>query len=214
VALEAAQVYGDYELDGARVVVQGFGSVGKHVARFLVEKGATLVGVSDSRGARVCPAGFTLERLITFKERESSVVEFDEGAPIDSDDLVAVDCDIWIPAARPDVLHEDNAARVVAKVIAQGANIPATQEAEQILDQRGVLVLPDFVANAGGVICAAVEYHQGSEAQAVSTIEEKIRTNTTAVLDRAKADGVLPRTAALAIAEERVRRAMEFRRTF
>ena len=214
VALAVGQAYGDYQLAGARVVVEGFGSVGRHAARFLHEKGAVLVGVSDSRGARVCPNGFTLERLLAFKGAGGSVAGFDEGQAVDGDALVGVDCEIWIPAARPDVLRADNAERVKARVIAEGANIPATTEAEQILAERGVLVLPDFVANAGGVICAAVEYHQGSEAQALAVIEEKIRSNMVAVMQRAAADGILPRAAALAIAEERVRIAMSYRRTF
>lgn len=214
VALEAAQEAGGYRLDGARVVVEGFGSVGRHAARFLAAKGAVLVGVSDSGGARVCPGGLNLEKLSTFKATGASVAEFAEGDALDSADLVAVDCEIWIPAARPDVLHAGNVDRIRARVIAEGANIPATAEAEQRLAEMGVLVLPDFVANAGGVISAAVEYHQGSEAQAMATIEEKIRANTLAVLARSAADNMLPRAAALAIAGERVRKAMTFRRTF
>ena len=214
VALETAQSLGDFQLAGARVVVQGFGSVAKHAALFLAGKGAILVGVSDSRGARVCADGFTLDRLIVFKQAGGTVADFDQGHPIDGEDLPAVDCEILIPAARPDVLNAKNAGRVRAKVVAEGANIPATREAEQILADNGALVLPDFVVNSGGVICAAVEYHQGSEAQALATIEEKIRTNTLAVLKRAAADGVLPRAAALELAGERVRRAMSFRRTF
>ena len=83
-----------------------------------------------------------------------------------------------------------------------------------MLAERGVLVLPDFVVNAGGVICAAVEYHQGSESQAMQTIADKIGTNVTAVLERSAAHDELPRAAALAIAEERVRRAMGFQQTF
>jgi glutamate dehydrogenase/leucine dehydrogenase len=214
VALEAAEHYGHYQLSGARVVVEGFGSVGMHAARFLAGKGAALVGVSDSRGARVCAGGFNLDRLIEFKNAGHSVSEFDEGDAIDGTDLVAVDCEIWIPAARPDVLRADNVEKMRAKVIAQGANIPATPEAELMLAESGVLVLPDFVVNAGGVICGAVEYHHGSEAQALATIENKIRTNILAVLERAAVDRVLPRAAALTIARERVATAMTFRGTF
>jgi len=211
VALEAAQDSAGFRIDGARVVVEGFGSVGRHAARFLAERGALLVGVSDSRGARACPAGFSLPELLEFKSTGASVVEFGEGEAISGTELVGVDCEIWIPAARPDVLRADNAGQVRARVIAQGANIPATPEAEQILADNGVLVLPDFVVNAGGVICAAVEYHQGSQSQALATIEEKLRQNTLAVLDRARQEGCLPRAAALAIARERVHTAMSFR---
>ena len=131
-----------------------------------------------------------------------------------TDDLVAVECDVWIPAARPDVLRADNVTRMNTKVIAEGANIPTTIEAESILAQRGVVIIPDFVANAGGVICAAVEYHRGSEVQAMTTIEEKIRSNVSAVFDRVAGSGELPRQAASDIANERVRKAMSYRRTY
>mgnify|MGYP001811986004 CR=1 FL=1 len=213
VALEVAEHYSDLALAGARVAVQGFGSVGKHAARFLAAKGARLVAVSDSGGGRVCQDGFDLGELIASKDAGVSVTDFDAGSAIAAEDLIGVDCDVWIPAARPDAITAANVDRLQAKVVAQGANIPATTQAEQSLAQRGVLVIPDFVANAGGVICAAVEYHQGSESQAFASIEEKLRTNVTAVLKRATSSGETPRQAALAIAEERVRRAMEFRRT-
>jgi glutamate dehydrogenase/leucine dehydrogenase len=212
-ALEVAQEFCDLQLEGARVVVQGFGSVGKHAARFLLDAGARLVGVSDSRGARVDPRGFDLAALLRDKAAGRSVADSDQGEPIEPEQLVGVACDIWIPAARPDVIREDNAASMRTKVVAQGANIPASPAAEAILAERGILVLPDFVANAGGVICAAVEYHQGSESQAMATIREKIGANTRAVLSRAQAAGELPRAVAREIARERVAEAMSFRRT-
>ncbi len=212
-ALEVAESFSDFRVDGARVVVQGFGSVGIHAARFLVERGGTLVGVSDSRGARAAPDGFDLAGLIETKRSGAGVAEHGEGDAIAAADLVDVECDVWIPAARPDVLTADNVERLRTRVIAQGANIPATAEAEKIMADRGVLVLPDFVANAGGVICAAVEYHGGTERLAMETIWEKIQGNVRAVLERAGERGELPREAALAIATERVRRAMSFRRS-
>jgi glutamate dehydrogenase (NAD(P)+) len=211
VALEAAQQFCDLELNGARVVVQGFGSVGQHAARFLEQRGALLVGVADSRGARFCESGFDLDRLLTFKAHGGSVAEFEQGDWLDSENLIAIPCDIWIPAARPDAIREDNVGRIQTKVVVQGANIPATIGAEQILADRGVLVIPDFVANAGGVICAAVEYRNGTEAQAMVVIEEKIRTNVRQILARVAISGDLPRQAAMDIAQERVRRAMSFR---
>ena len=210
VALEAADPFCDLASGEMRVVVQGFGSVGQHAIRFLAGRGARLVGVSDSGGARVCPAGFDLEALVAAKAAGQSVAAFEQGEAIDPDDLVGVECEVWILAARPDVLREDNAGRVRAKVIAQGANIPATPEAEALLAGNGVLVIPDFVANAGGVICGAVEFHGGSQSQAMETIAEKVRSNVTEVLTRADADGILPRAAAMQIAGERVRTAMSF----
>ncbi len=102
--------------------------------------------------------------------------------------------------------------RLDTRLVAQGANIPLTHGAERGLHERGVLVLPDFIANAGGVICAAVEYHGGTEAEAFATIAEKIRANTRAVLDTALERGEPPRAAAVAMAAGRLRQAMAFGR--
>ena len=210
-AVDAALPFCELDLDGARVVVEGFGSVGRHAARFLAQRGARLVAVSDSGGARLCEGGFDLAQLIAHKATGQSVARSDQGEALDAEALLGVPCEIWIPAARPDVITEHNASKISARIVAQGANIPATEAAERILAERGILVLPDFMANAGGVICAAVEYHGGSEAQALSTITERIGANTTEVLTRATAKSELPRAAALAIARERVLRAMSFR---
>lgn len=200
------------ELDGARVVVQGFGAVGIHAARFLAERGARLVGVADSRGARVAPDGFPLSDLVAFKRAGHPVGDFETGEPLDNDDLVAVDCDLWIPAARPDVLHEGNVERLRARLVLQGANIPATAAAEAYMHAHDILSIPDFIANAGGVICGAVEYHGGTERQALETIRERIAANTTEVLDRMAADDLAPRAAGEQMARARVRQAMGYRR--
>jgi glutamate dehydrogenase/leucine dehydrogenase len=119
---------------------------------------------------------------------------------------------MWIPAARPDVIHKDNVGRLKTKLVAEGANIPFTPEAERILHEHGTLVIPDFIANAGGVICASVEYHGGTEALAFQMIEEKIRRNTVQVLEHARKTASLPRQAAVALAEQRVKSAMTYRR--
>jgi glutamate dehydrogenase (NAD(P)+) len=214
IATEVAEEIGAVTIDGARVVVQGFGAVGIHAARFLAERGAVLVGVSDSKGAIVAPHGFDVDKLIDFKREGHPVREFPDGAASTDADLVALDCEIWVPAARPDVFTADNASDVRAKVIAQGANIPATAEAEAILHDRGVLVLPDFIANAGGVICGAVEYGGGTEREAFEVIEEKIRANTHEVLRIASDRGIEPRAAALGLARSRVIEMIGYRRSF
>lgn len=212
VCAEVAQEFASIHLEGARVVVQGFGAVGAHAARFLVERGARLVAAADARGAVVNPGGLSVPDLVTFKASGQSVGAFPGGRALPAADLVAVDCEIWIPAARPDVLDAQNVRRMTAKLVLQGANIPATAEAEELLHARGVLSLPDFIANAGGVICAAVEYHGGTQAQAFAVIDEKIRANTRAVLDRARAEQILPRVAAVALARTHVREAQRYRR--
>jgi glutamate dehydrogenase (NAD(P)+) len=213
-AIEVAQPFCDLEIAGARVAVQGFGAVGMHAARFLIEKGAKLVAAADSAGAVYDPAGLDVSRLIGLRANRQKVTEYPAGRKLDRDQIVDVECDIWIPAARPDVLHAGNVKRLKAKVVAQGANIPATAEAEQILHERGILSLPDFIANAGGVICAAVEYHGGTKAAAFEAIREKISGNTRAVLEKSRATGMPPRQAAVELATERVRKAMKLRRAF
>ena len=210
-SVEAAMKYCDFDLKGARVAIQGFGSVGKHAARFLGEKGTILVAASDSRGTIFNPKGIDVARLIALKDSGKSVTDYPDGKKLDVDAVIDIECEIWIPAARPDVIRRDNVARLKTKLVPQGANIPFTPEAERILDKAGTLVLPDFIANAGGVICASVEYHGGTQSQALQTIEEKIRANTEEVLANAKKIGTLPRQAAVELAEARVKKAMTYR---
>lgn len=199
-------------LAGARVVVQGFGAVGRHAARFLVARGARLVAVADSAGAIHQPAGLDLDRLLALKAGGGSVAGYSDAERIDADRLIGVDCEVWIPAARPDVIHAGNVDRLRAAVVIEGANIPVTADAERSLHARGVWVVPDFIANAGGVICAAFELHGATEGAALAAVEERIRVNTATVLDRAQASGNTPRQAAEALALERVRGAMQMRR--
>jgi glutamate dehydrogenase (NAD(P)+) len=199
-------------LEGARVVVQGFGAVGRHAARFLSARGARLVAVADSVGAIHQPAGLDLDRLLALKACGGSVAGYPDAERIDADRLIGVDCEVWIPAARPDVIHAGNVDRLRAALVVQGANIPVTADAERSLHARGVWVVPDFIANAGGVICAAFELRGATEGAALAAVEERIRANTVAVLDRAQASGNTPRQAAEALALERVRGAMQTRR--
>jgi glutamate dehydrogenase (NAD(P)+) len=213
-ALAVAEDFCDVQIKGARVAVQGFGSVGKHAARFLSAQGARLVAASDSRGCIHNPDGIDVGSLIEFKEADHSVADYAGGRRLECDDLLDVDCDIWIPAARPDVLTAESVKRLKARIVAEGANIPATPEAERLLAERGVLVLPDFIANAGGVICAAMELKGLTEAQALEVIDEKVRNNVRSVLTAASAKALLPRDAALALARSRVHDAMAYRRTW
>ena len=212
VCAEVAQKFCGLELAGARVAVQGFGAVGRHAARFLAERGAVLVAAADSRGSLVLETGIDLEPLGRIKAEGGSVVDFPAGKKLDRDAILDVDCDIWIPAARPDVVRAENAERLRCRLVLQGANIPVTPEAEARLHARGVLSVPDFIANAGGVICAAVEYHGGTRRLAFETIEERIRENTRRVLEQSERSGRPPREAAVALAEARVRAAQRLRR--
>lgn len=210
--IDVALQYCDFSLEGARIVIQGFGAVGKHAARYLTAKGAVLVAVADSQGAVHNPHGLDFDALAKLKQDGRSVVEYENGQSMDSEAVVDVECDIWIPAARPDVIHEDNVQRLNTRLVIEAANIPITHGAEKILYEKGILYVPDFIANAGGVICAAMEYRGASQAAAFTVIEEKLRRNTEQVLEVAKTTGVQPRQAAIELALQRVRKAMGFRR--
>jgi len=210
-ALEEA---GRLRLDGARVAVQGFGAVGRHAALQLEARGARVVCASDSSGAVHDPDGLNVPELVAFT-RTHSIDEYPDAKPILRDDLLTVDCDVLVPAAQADVLNEGNADRVRATVVLQGANLPVTAAAEETFARRGILSVPDVIANAGGVICAAVEYRGGLRTQAFTEISERIRANTAELLDRlAGRDDLLPRQAATMMARTRLDAAAGFRRRF
>jgi glutamate dehydrogenase (NAD(P)+) len=158
------------------------------------------------------PRGLDVQALLELKDAGKSVCDYSDGTRLDRDAVIDIECDIWIPAARPDVINEDNVHRLKTRLVVEGANIPFTHGAEHILHEKGVLCVPDFIANAGGVICAAMEYHGSTQSAALQSIEEKLRRNTEQVLETARHKKILPRQAAMAMAEERVRKAMGFRR--
>lgn len=208
---EAAAQFCELDLKGATVAIEGFGNVGRHAARFLADKGAQLVAASDSSGTIYDPQGIHVDELAAVKVRAGSVTAFSGGKKLSNAEIFGLECDILVPAARPDCIHADNAKEIKAKLILQGANIPATADAERILYERGILNIPDFICNAGGVICAAVEYHEGTERHAFEDIREKISRNTREVLTRSREEKIEPRKAAVELARERVLAAMQLR---
>ncbi|MGZ8162213.1 MAG: glutamate dehydrogenase, partial [Methylobacter sp.] len=211
-ATEIALRYQNFDLKNATVVIQGFGSVGKHAARYLCEQGAKLIAANDSCGTIFNPEGLDILALFKLKNEGKSVADHPDGKRLDQDKIIDIECDIWIPAARPDVIHEDNAHRLKTRLIVEGANIPITHGAERKLFERGIICIPDFIANAGGVICAAMEYHGTTVTAAMQTIEEKVRDNTEKVLKISLEQNLQPREAAIQMATERVKKAMSLRR--
>jgi glutamate dehydrogenase (NAD(P)+) len=209
---DVALKFCDFDIEGAKVVIQGFGAVGKNTALFLRDRGAVLVATADSQGAVYNVDGLDIDAIIALKEQGKSVTAYNDGNSLDGDAIIDIACDIWVPAARPDVIHNDNVGRLNTKLVVEGANIPVTHSAEKKLHERGILCIPDFIANAGGVICAAMEYKGSNKTAVFQVIEEKLRRNTQMVLDRMKNEGVLPRQAAVEPATERVQKAMSFRR--
>jgi glutamate dehydrogenase (NAD(P)+) len=211
-AIEVAAEHCDLKLSGARLAIQGFGAVGQHTARFLAAKGVQLVGVADSKGTVAHPDGLDLDKLIELKRNGQSVIDFTGATHNDPEAIIDVPCDIWVPAARPDVINERTVERLKARMVVEGANIAVTPGAEKILHNHNVLCVPDFIANAGGVICAAMEYQGATQAEAFSAIQEKIRHNTRQMLEAAMRQQQPPRESATFMALERLKRAMALRR--
>jgi len=208
---ECAEVscqYAEIELTGSRVAIQGFGSVGKAAARLLSGKGAIIAAASDTKGTIYNSEGLDVKELIEIKDSTGSVINYKKGTVKKPEDIFSIDCEILIPAATPDVIHKDNVNDIKAKLIIQGANIPATKEAEEIMHKKGIFSVPDFIANAGGVIMAAMEYAKKTEKEAFEAIATRIKTNTKLILEQSQKENALPRQIAEEIAKERVLKAM------
>jgi glutamate dehydrogenase (NAD(P)+) len=211
-AAEVALPYCGFGMEKARVAVQGFGAVGKHAARFLAAQKALVVGASDTQGTVYDPQGLDVAELIRLKDTGKSVVDYPRGQKSDRDGIIDVDCDIWIPAARPDVLNAENVRRLKARLVVEGANIPLTLEAEQYLHDQGVVVVPDFIANSGAVICSAAEYRGAIDYNILEVVSAKVRHNTRLVLQEAQTRKITPREAAVNLACARLEKVMAFKR--
>jgi glutamate dehydrogenase (NAD(P)+) len=151
----------DMPMAGLRAVVQGFGNVGSFLAKFLADEGATVIAVSDSRGGIYNEAGLDMSAVLAHKQETGALEGLRGTESITNEELLLLDCDVLAPCALEQVITRDNADQVKAKIIAEGANGPVTPAADEILDERGVLVLPDVLANAGGVVVSYFEWVQG-----------------------------------------------------
>jgi len=147
-------------LRGASVAIQGYGNVGASVARLFAEKKAKIVALSDSRGGVHNPRGIDPLKALRYKERAGTVVGMPGASRISNDDLLALKCDILVPAALEGVITLHNAEQIKAKIVAEAANGPTTPHADEVLARRGILVLPDILANAGGVTVSYFEWTQ------------------------------------------------------
>ena len=152
---------GGQALDGLRVAVQGFGNVGRNLARMLAEEGASVVAVSDSSGGLYNPNGLDVPLVLAHKAEHGTLAGFAGADAITNEELLALDCDVLAPCALEQVITAENAAQVKARIVCEGANGPMTPAADEILEDRGVLVLPDVLANAGGVVVSYFEWVQG-----------------------------------------------------
>jgi glutamate dehydrogenase/leucine dehydrogenase len=150
-------------LRGATVAVQGFGNAGATAARLLADRKAKVVALSDTRGGVTNPRGIDPIKAIRYKERSGTVVGMPGASRISSDDLLTMECDILIPAALENVITLQNAESIKARIVAEAANGPTTPHADEILARRGITVLPDILANAGGVTVSYFEWVQNQE---------------------------------------------------
>jgi glutamate dehydrogenase/leucine dehydrogenase len=173
-------------LRGATVVVQGFGNAGSIAARLFLEKKAKIIALSDSRGGVHNPRGLDPLKAQRFKERTGSVVGMPGGARISNEDLLTLKCDILIPAALENAITLENAEQIQAKIVAEAANGPTTPRADEVLARKNIFLLPDILANAGGVTVSYFEWVQNMYGYRWS--EEEVNQKLEAIMKRAFAD--------------------------
>jgi glutamate dehydrogenase (NAD(P)+) len=209
VACEAAKHLG-LDIVGATVAIQGFGNVGSVSADLLARAGAKIVAVTDLEGGVYNQAGLDIRALLEHAARQKTVKGFQGGEPLTNDALFALDVDVLVPAALENQITVENAATVKARIVTEGANGPTTPEAHRLLHERGIFVVPDTLANAGGVTASYFEWVQDrygyfwEEADVNSRLEKKMRDAFAGVLQTAARYQVDMRTAAYILAVERV----------
>ena len=190
--------------------VQGFGNVGSWAARLMHQLGCRMVAVSDAHGAIRNDAGIDPDALYSFVGEGGKLTEFEGAEPIDADDLVAVECDVFIPAALGGMIHEGNADRMSCKMLIEGANSPTTPTADAILNDKGVYIVPDVMANAGGVVVSYFEWVQNlqhfrwEEREVNDKLSTIMRRAYREVSARAKGEGIPLREASYEVGIERV----------
>jgi glutamate dehydrogenase (NAD(P)+) len=206
-----------YEIRGRKVVVQGFGNVGAVTARLLWREGCVIVAVSDVKGGIYSATGLDIRQLETYIAETGSVVGFPGTEPVSNEDLLTLPCDILVPAAVGGQIHAGNADKIKASLIAEGANGPTTPEADVILRDRGVTVIPDILANAGGVVVSYFEWVQGlqyyfwRESEITARLQEVMTRAFNRVWALATKEGADLRTAALMEGVKRVAEGIKVR---
>ena len=187
VAAQAACEFAGIDFNGAKVAIEGFGKVGGGAALTAAKAGAKVVAISTTQGAIYNDKGLDVNRLLEIKKSGGRVVAEYEGAKhLAKEELFSLPVDVLVPGARPYVLNKDNVGRVQAKIISCGANIAITPEAEDILFQRGIWSIPDFIANSGGVLTTMFDLLGGTVEQAFEAITRNLRSNTLEVLAEAR----------------------------
>jgi len=204
-------------LDGATVAIQGFGNVGSSAAMLLAKEGCKIIAASDSKGGIYNPKGLDVEDVLRRKKATSSVVGFKDAETITNDELLGLECDILLPAALEDAIRASNAASVKARMIVEGANGPITSEADRILCENGKFVVPDILANAGGVVVSYFEWVQGlqsffwSEDEVDRQLQTVMVNAFNEVLEMSQREKLDMRNAAYMLAIKQIEEAMMLR---
>lgn len=208
-ATEAAAPHAGIDLKGAKVAIDGYGTVGSWSAHFLHGYGVKVVATSGRHGAIYDPEGLNLDELDRLREKGVPITEHQNSKHITLDEMLHLDVDILITASVSDIIHKDNYQGIHAKLIVEGSNLPMDHSIEEKLHEKGILVVPDIVANSGGVIASCVEYEtiNATETQMRNLIQDKISTMTDHVLQQAHNRNEYPRATALELATERLKNA-------
>jgi glutamate dehydrogenase (NAD(P)+) len=216
VAEQTAKAAG-LKVKGAKVIVQGFGNVGSHAATYFRERGAVVVGISDVHGGKYHPQGIDLDAALKLRDETATVKDLKGAEDRSNAELLESPCDILVPAALDRVLTAENADRVQAKLVVEGANAPTTAEADAVFQERGIQVAPDILANAGGVTVSYFEWVQNLQQFAWSLEEVRSKLEAylvnafTATHATAQKHKVSLRQAAFILAVERVAEATTLR---
>jgi len=199
----AAQVSG-LEMKGARVTIHGFGNVGTFAFQYLTRMGAKVIAIADRSGTVHMPDGLDPALIEDIIQRKCALRECGNVEHLATDDFWGIETDMLIPASVTDVINDSNKDRIKTKIIVEGGNIPMSERIESELSARGILIVPDFVANAGGVISSYAEYRGYSPKRMFELVEKKITRATKKVLEAAVRSHRNPREVAFNIARERV----------
>ncbi len=216
-AIDEAMAILEKPIAGARVAIQGFGNAGMYAAQLMEQRGYSVVAVSDSQGGVANSKGLDIRKVTAHKFETGSIVGFTGGERIDNREVLEYDCDVLVPAALEKVITRENAPRIQARIVAEAANGPTLPEADDILFDRGVVVLPDILANAGGVTVSYFEWVQDLQANfwEEDEINERLKRIITRAfrdaLEQAKRYGVSMRKGAYAVAVNRVAEATKLR---
>lgn len=206
----AARIAGP-ALKGARVAIHGFGNVGTFAFQYLTEMGASVVAIADRSGTIYSQGGLDQALIRDVIKRKCALRECGNVEHLAADDFWGIETDILIPASVTDVINDSNKGRIKTKIIVEAGNIPMSEQIEQELFAKGMLVVPDFVANAGGVISSYAEYRGYNPKRMFELVEKKITGATKTVLERAVREHRNPREVAMEIARERVEKKMQQR---